>query len=186
MSQDLTQASHQQIGAKVGDFRLATLGGTTICLKTLLEGKRGAVVVFWSAVCSHCVRYDGFLNALVERCPALGFLAVASRSGETAEQIRAAVQQRKLLFPIALDPGSLVARLWCTQQTPRAFLVDADGLLLFRGALDNYRYPGDIEYAAYLEPAIAQFLSRSPITKTETASFGCAIDSVYYKFPRAL
>jgi peroxiredoxin len=170
----------------VSDFRLKTLSGAEVSLKTILRSKRGAIVVFWSGICSHCVRYDSFLGSLEKRRPELGLLVVASRSGETAEQIRAVIQERKLLFPIAHDPGGLVARLWCTQQTPRAFLVDAEGILRFRGAIDNYKYPDDIEYAAYLEPAITQFLSGKPIGRTETSSFGCAIDSVYYKFPRAL
>jgi peroxiredoxin len=186
VSQGLTQTASQEIGLPVSDFCLTTISGSAVSLKMVLEGQRGAVIVFWSGVCSHCVRYDGYLGALEEQHPDLGLLVIASRSGETPEQIRAVIQERKLSFPIALDPGGLVARLWCTQQTPRAFLVDTDQILRFRGAIDNYKYPGDIEYAAYLEPAIAQFLSGRPISRTETSSFGCAIDSVYYKFPRAL
>lgn len=186
MTQGLTQTARQEIGAPVSDFYLTALSGSAVGLRKTLEGKKGAVVVFWSGVCSHCVRYDGYLSAFEERHPDLGLLVIASRSGETPEQIRAAIQERNLLFPIAHDPGGLVARLWCTQQTPRAFLVDKDGILLFRGAIDNYKYPGDIEYAAYLEPAISQFLSGKPISRAETSSFGCAIDSVYYKFPKAL
>ncbi|MBZ5507081.1 MAG: redoxin domain-containing protein [Acidobacteriia bacterium] len=186
MSQALTQTVCQEIGAPVSDFHLTTLSGSAVSLKVVLEGKRGAVVVFWSGVCSHCVRYDGYLSAFEERHPDLGLLVIASRSGETPEQIRTVIQERNLLFPIAHDPGGLVARLWCTQQTPRAFLVDTDRILKFRGAIDNYKYPGDIEYAAYLEPVIAQFLAGKPISRTETSSFGCAIDSVYYKFPKAL
>jgi hypothetical protein len=56
---------------------------------------------------------------------------------------------------------------------------------LYRGAIDNYKYAGDPEYVPYLEPAIAQFLSGSAITRQETASFGCAIQSVYYNLPKA-
>ena len=186
MPQALTQTVRQEIGMPVNDFHLTTLSGHATSLKMVLAGKKGAVVLFWSGVCSHCVRYDGYLNAFEARYPDLGLLAIASRAGETPEQLRTAIQERKLLFPIAHDPGSLAARLWCTQQTPRVFLLDADRMLLFRGAIDNYKYPGDIEYVAYLEPAIGEFLSNRPISRPETASFGCAIDSVYYKFPRAL
>jgi hypothetical protein len=64
--------------------------------------------------------------------------------------------------------------------------MDAQRNLLYRGAIDNYQYADSPTYAAYLEPAIAQFNAGEPITKPETASFGCAIQSVYYILPKAL
>jgi len=59
-------------------------------------------------------------------------------------------------------------------------------VLRYRGAIDNFKYPQDPEYVAYLDPAIRQFLDGKPISRTETASFGCAIQSVYYNLPKAL
>ena len=79
-----------------------------------------------------------------------------------------------------------MASQWFTRQTPRAFLLDASGALLYRGAIDNYKYPDDPEYIPYLEPAIEQFLKGEPIARQETASYGCAIQSVYYTLPKAL
>jgi peroxiredoxin len=176
----------QEIGAVVCDFLLPMLTGQSATLQGVLQQKKGAVLVFWSGVCSHCARYDGYLNSFAARHPELGFLAIASRKGETREQIKKTAQDRNLLFPIACDSSGLVARQWSTQQTPRSFLVRADSVLLYRGAIDNYKYPDDIEFAAYLDPAINQFLSGKPLSRTETASFGCAVNSVYYNFPRAL
>jgi hypothetical protein len=80
----------------------------------------------------------------------------------------------------------LQTRQWYTQQTPRAFLIDADRNLLYRGAIDNFTFPEDSGYHAYLEPAIASFLAGKPIVRNETASFGCAIQSVYYILPKPL
>ena len=64
--------------------------------------------------------------------------------------------------------------------------MDAQGALLYRGAVDNYKYSDDPEFVPYLEPAIQQFLHGQPIEKQETASYGCAIQSVYYTLPKAL
>ena len=49
-----------------------------------------------------------------------------------------------------------------------------------------FEHFGSPEYVGYLEPAIDQFLKGEPIARTETASYGCAIQSVYYILPRAL
>ena len=109
------------------------------------------MVLFWSGLCSHCLRYDDYLNRFVERHPELGLVAVASRYGETADQIRTIAAERKLAFPIVHDPPGAVARQWYTQQTPRAFLIDRDRKLLYRGAIDNFKFPEDSDYQAYLD-----------------------------------
>jgi hypothetical protein len=59
-------------------------------------------------------------------------------------------------------------------------------MLLYRGAIDNFKYPGDPEYVAHLETAISEFLAGKPIRRAETSSFGCAIQSVYYTLPKHL
>jgi thiol-disulfide isomerase/thioredoxin len=177
----------QKFGEALGDFSLQQVRtGTKLSLASALAGKKGAVVVFWSGVCSHCVRYDPYLSSFEKLHPELSFVAVASRHGETLESIEAAVAERSLKFPLLHDPGGKVAAQWCTQQTPRAFLMDANRNLLYRGAIDNFKYPEDPEYIGYLEPAIGQFLKGEPVIRTETASYGCAIQSVYYILPRAL
>jgi peroxiredoxin len=186
MPQETIAPVTQEIGRQVSDFGLSAIGGGIVNLQTLLEGKKGAVVVFWSGDCSHCVRYDEYLNGFASLHPELGLVAMASRQQETPAKLRATAAARKLLFPILHDPGSAVAEQWFARQTPRAFLVDSNRVLRYRGAVDNYRYPNDLEYVAYLEPAIAQFLSGSPLRRSETASFGCAIRSVYYELPKAL
>jgi thiol-disulfide isomerase/thioredoxin len=175
----------QQFGQPLSDFSLQSLSGPTITLSSKLEGKKGAVVVIWSSTCSHCIRYDKYFNSFEERYPDLSLIVVSARQGETLDEAKRAAAQRKLKFCIAHDPTSGVARQWFTQQTPRAFLMDANRALLYRGAIDNYKYAEDPEYVAYLEPAIGQFLSGSAITKQETASYGCAIQSVYYTLPKA-
>jgi hypothetical protein len=182
----VTKHTTQGIGTQLDDFKLSRIGGEPSSLQTLLEGKRGAVIVFWSGVCSHCVRYDGYFNDFSNRHPELAMAALASRHGETPAHVRMTVAERKLTFPILHDAGGLVAKAWFTQQTPRVFLLDSNRTLLYRGAIDNFKYPEDPEYVAYLEPAISQFLAGEPLSRNETASFGCAIQSVYYIIPKAL
>ncbi len=147
---------------------------------------RGALLVFWSSVCSHCTRYDEYLNTFHARHPELAFAGIASRQGESADDVRTALETRHLTFPMLYDEGSAVARLLFTQQTPRVFLVDADSRLVYRGAIDNFKYPEDAEYEPYLEPAIESLLAGRPVARADTPSFGCAISSVYYTIPKPL
>jgi peroxiredoxin len=183
---EIMPSATQEIGMSVAEFHLSAVSGGIVSLQKLLENKRGAVVAFWSSVCSHCVRYDRYLNGFAQQHPDLGLVAIVSREEETPDQLLATAAARKLTFPIVHDRRCAVATQWFVRQTPRVFLIDSNGVLRYRGAIDNYKYPGDIEYSAYLEPVITQFLLGNPLGRTETASFGCAIQSVYYSLPKAL
>jgi hypothetical protein len=176
----------QKFGEPLPDFSLRTLNGQVASVASIVAGRKGALVVVWSSTCSHCIRYDQYFNTFEERHPDLGLLIVSSRNGEELDSVRRAAAQRNLKFPIVHDPASQVAGQWFTRQTPRAFLLDEKRALLYRGAVDNYKYSDDPEYLAYLEPAIEQFRRGQPIEKPETASYGCAIQSVYYTLPKAL
>src|SRR5262249_20793278 len=131
-------------------------------------------------------RYDGYLSGFAARRPEIALVAVASRAGETEPQIRATIAERNLTFPILYDSGTAIAKAWFTQQTPRVFLVDSNRVLLDRAAIANFKSGEAPERAAYLEPAIDQSLAGQPLPRSETASFGCAIQSVYYILPKAL
>jgi len=179
-------SEQQKFGEPLPDFSLRTLNGEIASVASIVEKKKGAVVVVWSSTCSHCIRYDKYFNIFEESHPELGLLVVSSRHGEELDSVRRAASQRNLKFPIVHDPAGHVAGQWFTRQTPRAFLLDASRALLYRGAVDNYKYSDDPEYIPYLEPAVQQFLRGQPIEKPETASYGCAIQSVYYTLPKAL
>lgn len=166
---------------QAADFSLPSLAGERVALGEAMRGRRGAVVVFWSAVCSHCQRYDGYLNRFSQRHPELALLAVACRQGEGPEDLRRAAEERDLGFPILLDGERELAHRWQVHQTPRAFLVSPDRELLYRGAIDNFTYPDDPEHAPYLEQAIDDWLAGRPVRRAETPSFGCATESVYYR-----
>jgi peroxiredoxin len=185
----------EELCPEVPDLTLPAIDGGTRTLASFLEpgGIRGAVVVFWSGVCSHCARYDDYLRSLPGRHPELALVAVASRQGETAADLRRVAAERRLPFPVLHDADRAVAAAWRVAQTPRAFLIaggggssSGDGVgprLLYRGAIDNFKYPEDPAYEAYLEPAIAAFLAGRPVPRAESPSFGCPVESLYYTLP---
>jgi thiol-disulfide isomerase/thioredoxin len=174
----------QAIGSVMPDIALPLICGSSADLDNQLQRNKGLLVLFWSETCSHCLRYDPYFKSFAEKHLEIGLIAIASRQGETAERIAATVAKRGLPFPVLHDRDGAVAKQWFTQQTPRVFLLDAQRKLLYRGAIDNYLFAGDPEYQAYLEPALEAYLAGRPIERNETASFGCAIQSVYYILPK--
>ena len=188
MIQRVTASQYgQSVGQILPTFSLSPLeGGEAVSLDETLASRAGAVVIFWSSICSHCVRYDPYLNGFQASHPDIALLVIASRQSETLAQIRAARTERGLRFPILADAEGQVAAAWFAQQTPRAYLLGPDRTLRYRGAIDNFKYPEDPEFEPYLEPALASFGAGQPIARPETASFGCAITSVYYVMPKMI
>lgn len=184
MAGPATPCTPQPIGAALPSFTLPTLDGATESLDDRLRGRRGAVVVFWSGICSHCIRYDEYFNRFQRRHPEIALAIIAPRNGETADELRKAVADRVLTFSILHDADGAVARAWLAPQTPRCYLVDTGRVLRYRGAVDNYKYPNDPAFQPYLEPAVDAFVAGRPIERADTPSFGCAINSVYYLIPR--
>jgi peroxiredoxin len=174
----------QRIGDIMPDFTLPLLDGGSLSLQAFLAGRKAAVVVFWSGICSHCRRYDDYCDRLSGRDPAVGLLAVASRQHEAVPMLRATVAERGLRFPMVHDAEQAVANAWLVQQTPRVFLLDADRRLIYRGAIDNFKYPGDPDYVGYLNAAIAAILAGKMPPRADTPSFGCPVRSVYYTLPK--
>jgi peroxiredoxin len=187
MTTELNAEGRQEFGQPLPSFSLLLLNGRDPrTLQDYLRHTMGAVIVFWSALCAHCRRYDEYFNSFAELHPQLGFAAIASRSGETPSQIQSAARQRGFVFPVLLDKSGEVARRWHAQQTPRSYLIAPDGRLVYRGAIDNFKLPADEEYVAFLEPAIRSYLAGEPVARVETASFGCAIETAYYHLPKQL
>ena len=178
--------THQTLGEPVADFTLSDLRGAPVSLAGSLAGRRGAVVVFWSGVCSHCQRYDDYLGGFTDRHRDLALLVVASRQDESRGDLGRTVAERALGFPILHDRDRRVAHEWRVEQTPRVFLIDGLRRLLYRGAIDNFKYPQDPHHRPYLETAIADFLAGRPLAREETPSFGCPIESIYYDLPKPL
>jgi peroxiredoxin len=159
----------QKFGEPLRDFSLPDLKGNTVSLSQRLEGKKAGVVVFWSGVCTHCVRYADYLNTFEEVHPDVTLLAVASRHGETAADINKVVADQKLRFGLVHDADGRVAKEWYAQQTPRAFLMDPRRALVYRGAIDNFKFKEDAQFIPYLETAsLRPPVSDAPSSRSTT------------------
>lgn len=147
----------------------------------IADGDPGTVILFWSAICSHCRRYDERLNAFEAEHPGVRLIVVASRQNEDRRSLATAVAERGLRFAVLLDGDRAVAKAFGVQQTPRAYLFDAQGRPAYRGAIDNFKYPRDEGFVAYLDEAIDDLRAGRDVRRRETPGFGCPIESVYYQ-----
>lgn len=109
------------------DFTLTDVEGRTWHLKSL----RGKVVLvnFWATWCPPCQREIPTLNALYQRFRDRG-LVVLAITDEESSKVKPVLGQRKIGYPVLLDPGRKVRDLFRVVGIPENFVYDRDGRLV--------------------------------------------------------
>ncbi len=163
------------VGQAAPDFALPDLDGRL----HRLADYQGQIVIldFWSAECPVSQAVDPYFNERWEEWARQGivFLAIDSNSHYNDEEIRRARAERALRFPILRDRGNKVADAYGALTTPHIFLVDRQGLLRYRGAVDDRSFRKREPEVNYLEEALAAVLAGRPVPRPETEPYGCTI-----------
>ncbi len=162
-----------QINQIVPDFSLPDQLGRVRTLGACRG--RIAVVNFWSAECPWSERADHHLLEIASQHPRqLAILPVNSNFNETGELITRAIQHRGLDF-VLIDTDARLAEAWGAQTTPHAFVIDAQGILRYRGAVDDVTFRKRIPERFYVQEALEALLAGRLPEIQETAPYGCTI-----------
>jgi peroxiredoxin len=166
-------ASVMDLGKIIPEFVLNDLDGEAHSLREARG--RILVLVFWSAECPWSERADELIGSWQ---PGWGERAevwlVASNSNEGAQMLRELAEERKLGI-ILRDPDQYLADQFGAVTTPHCFVIDEQGLLRYRGAIDNVTFSKREATRFYLNDAVVALLSGKPVDPVDTPSFGCAI-----------
>jgi peroxiredoxin len=154
------------------DFELLDLAGGSHRLSDYRG--RVAIVNFWSADCPFVERVDADLLACLRDWGGrVVLLTVAINACETDEAIAAAARSRGL--PLVLRGNPQVREAYEAQTTPHLFVVDADGILRYRGAFDDVTFRQRTPAKFHLREAVSALLDGRQPDPAETAAYGCAI-----------
>ena len=155
------------------DFELPDLDGTLHRLKDY-HGKI-AIVNFWSCECPHCERTDQALMTMsVQWAEEVMMLFIASNRNETIQSIEKAAKARRL--PIVLvDADHVIADLYQAQTTPHVFVIDQNGILRYRGAVDDVTFRQRKPIRFFLDEAVEALLEGRLPTLIDTPAYGCTI-----------
>ena len=154
------------------DFGLPDLAGTVHRLRDSLG--RVAIVNFWSADCPFVERVDADLLACLRDWGGrVTLLTIAANAGEPDAMLAAAALARYL--PVVLRGSPQVREAYEAQTTPHLFVVDADGILRYRGAFDDVTFRQRTPTKFYLRDAVSAVLEGRLPDPAETAAYGCAI-----------
>lgn len=162
-----------QINQPVPDFELHDLQGEL----HRLSAYRGKIVIvnFWSAECPHSERTDHYLFPLLEIWNGeVVMLPIASNRNESAQLISEIATARGVP-QVLLDSERVVADRYEALTTPHTFLLDREGILRYRGAVDNRTFRRREATQFYLQDAVTALLNGQLPEMSEAPAYGCTI-----------
>jgi len=140
------------------------------------------VLVFTCNHCPYALAWHDRLIALAQDYADRGVrvLAINPNDAEryprdSLQAMRARVQRGELDgVPYLRDETQEVARAYDAQTTPDVFVLDAEGVLRYRGAPDG-DYDDPSQNAAFVRDALDAVLDGRDLDRPQTAPVGCSI-----------
>ncbi len=162
-----------EINQPAPDFELPDLEGGFHSLRDY----RGRIVVvnFWSCKCPHCERTDRDIMAMFEGWRGeVVMLSIAANGNESAKALKKAAAARHLP-KVLVDAKHIVADLYDAQTTPHVFVIDREGILRYRGAVDDITFRQRTPSRYFLDEAVEALLAGSIPPAEDSPAYGCAI-----------
>jgi peroxiredoxin len=162
-----------QLNQPAPQFALADLHGNSHHLGDYL----GKIVIldFWSAECPHSERTDYHILSLLEGWNGdVVLLSIAANRNESRQMVAEAATTRRL-SRVLVDAEHVVADLYEAVTTPQVFVCDREGILRYRGAIDNVGFRQRQATRFFLQEAVEALLAGRLPALGETPAYGCAI-----------
>ena len=130
------------------------------------------------------------MQAQQREAAAKGVVWLTSASSATGTEGYVTAQQANQLTKsrdaspaaVLLDPQSKIARAYGATVTPHMYIIDAEGVLVYRGGIDSIPSADidDIPKAKqYVRVGLDEVLAGKPVTDASTRPYGCSL-----KYPR--
>ncbi len=177
-----------EIGAAAPDFTLTDVGGKA---HKLSDYKGKIVVLEWhNPDCPFVKKHyeaSGNLPNLQKAAAADGVVWLTINSGAagkqggdlTPAQVKAYLEKNHAVPTAYLpDHDGKVGHLYGAKTTPHIFVVQADGVLVYNGAIDSIRSGNAADIAKannYLTAALVALKAGKPVEKATTEPYGCSV-----------
>ena len=168
------------VGSKAPQFSLVNaVDGKTIAM-TPDDGNL-KVVVFTCNQCPYAKAFEPRIIEVARRFESKGvrFYAIDPNDDqqyaiETLDNMKARAVEKNYPFPYLKDGDSSVARAYGARVTPHVFVVDGEGVIRYRGYVDDSAKPEERKTTG-LTNALNALTEGREVANAETRAFGCTI-----------
>lgn len=174
------------LGGAAPQFELSDLDGKPV---RLADTKGKLVVLEWFNAQCPFVKASHTKGSLVDTAKkwqdkGVVWLAINSsaegKQGFGVDTNREGKSTFGFSHPVLLDTDGKVGKAYGAEKTPHLYVIDKEGKLVYRGAIDNSpdgegESPSDGKLINYVSQALEELEAGKPVSVAETKSYGCGV-----------
>jgi len=174
------------IGSSVpnADKKMKDISGKEISFRDAME-KKGLLVMFTCNTCPVVKAYQSRTNEVCKyaKDKQIGVILLNSNeayrnNGDSYSDMKSYASAQKYSWPYVVDENSAMANAFGASRTPECFLFNADGKLVYHGAIDDNQNGPDEVTRKHLVVAMDEMLAGKDVSVKKTRSVGCNIKRI--------
>lgn len=163
-------------------YVMMNVNGDKYVLGKETKESKGTLVIFSCNTCPFVVQWEDRYADINQIAEATGveFILInsnqAKRNGDDSfDAMKEHAQTQKYTMPYLVDENSKLANAFGAKTTPHVFLFNVDGVLVYKGSIDDNSKNKNEVKETYLFTALKELASGKKITTSETKAVGCSI-----------
>ncbi|MEH2002969.1 MAG: thioredoxin family protein [Nostoc sp.] len=179
---NLLETIDTPVGSYAPDFEIPGIDDQVHHLRRYLEKFRAVGVI---SMCNHCPYVEWYIDRLkniqAEFAPEdFTLIGMNGSDGDrdtkpSFENMKGFAQRHDLNFPYLWDSTQDVTRSFGATKTPMAFLIDTNGIVRYKGQIDDHPQDPSSAGEDYLRTAIASLLQGEKIDVPQTQPIGTTL-----------
>jgi peroxiredoxin len=171
-------------GDKAPAFTLTDTEGVEHSLQTYLDDGQTVVIEWFNPDCPFIKKHHAkhqTMNAtfVAVKDADVVWLAINSSAvgnqGNGLERNQKAVKEYEMPFPVLIDENGEVGRAYGAKTTPHMFIITADGVVAYNGAIDDDRSADKLGETNYVAVALGEINSGKAVSTPATQPYGCSV-----------
>jgi thioredoxin-related protein len=171
------------IGSNVplAEEKMKDISGKTVSVKDAMQ-RNGVLVMFSCNTCPYVVKNQSRTLQLAAYAKQhnIGVILLNSNEADRSDGDSYAAMQsyakgQAYDFYYAVDTDSKLANAYGASRTPEIYLFDSNGVLQYKGAIDDNPSNGGDVKRSHAREAIQEMAAGKPVSVKESRSVGCGI-----------
>ena len=164
--------------------KMKDISGKDVSFKDAINTK-GLLVMF---SCNTCPVVRAYQSRTLEACKyandkQIGVILLNSNeayrsNGDSFNDMKSYASEQNYNWPYVVDNNSTMANAFGASRTPECFLFNADGKLVYHGAIDDNQNGPDEVTRKHLVVAMDEMLAGKDVSVKKTRSVGCNIKRI--------
>jgi peroxiredoxin len=181
--EEIASTNGLEIGDTAPDFSLKNVDGSMVSLADY-EDAKGFIVIFTCNHCPYAVKYEDRIIELHNTYASQGYPVVAInpndpevQPADSFEAMQERAEEKDFPFAYLFDDGQKIYPQYGATRTPHVYLLDAERVVRYIGAIDDNYADASAVSEKYIENAIAAMENGDAPNPAKTKAIGCTIKS---------